>query len=202
MHTEFERELIANIPHLRAFAGFVTQHSDQANDLVQDTIVRALRAQHQFQPGTNFKAWTFTILRNLHINNLRRHRVRMDSIEDGALDAFAVAPNQYARLEFQELRRALAKLSPEHREVLILVGASGFRYEEAAQICKCAIGTIKSRLSRARAELRALLLGDDEEQGAAVAVERTEETVATAGEQKPQVTTRVKRERLAAPGAL
>lgn len=169
MQTEFERELIANIPHLRAFAGFVTQHSDQANDLVQDTIVRALRAQHQFQPGTNFKAWTFTILRNLHINNLRRNRVRMDSIEDGALEAFAVAPDQYARLEFQELRRALAKLSPEHREVLILVGASGFRYEEAAIICKCAIGTIKSRLSRARAELRDLLLDDDEAQESAVA---------------------------------
>ena len=161
MQTEFERELIANIPHLRAFAGFVTQNSDQANDLVQDTIVRALRAQHQFQPGTNFKAWTFTILRNLHINNLRRNRVRMDSIEDGALEAFAVPPDQFARLEFQELRRALAKLSPEHREVLILVGASGFRYEEAATICKCAIGTIKSRLSRARAELRELLLGDE-----------------------------------------
>lgn len=173
MQTEFERELIANIPHLRAFAGFVTQHSDQANDLVQDTIVRALRAQHQFQPGTNFKAWTFTILRNLHINNLRRHRVRMDSIEDGALEAFAVAPNQYSRLEFQELRRALAKLSPEHREVLILVGASGFRYEEAAQICKCAIGTIKSRLSRARAELRELLLGDDEEHQSAVSAPET-----------------------------
>ena len=163
MQTEFERELIANIPHLRGFARFVTQNADQANDLVQDTIVRALRAQHQYQPGTNFKAWTFTILRNLHVNNLRRQRVRMESIEDGALDVFSVAPNQYARLEFQELHRALAKLSPEQREVLILVGASGFRYEEAAEICKCAIGTIKSRLSRARNELYKLLLGEDEE---------------------------------------
>ena len=163
MQTDFERELIANIPHLRAFAGFVTQNADQAHDLVQDPIVRALRAQHQYQPGMNFKAWTFTSLRNLHINNLRRRRVRMESIEDGALESFAVAPEQMARLEFQELRHALAKLSREHREVLILVGAGGFRYEEAAQICKCAIGTIKSRLSRARAELRALLLGHDEE---------------------------------------
>jgi len=166
MQTEFERELIANIPHLRAFARFVTQNADQANDLVQDTIVRALRAQHQYQPGTNFKAWTFTILRNLHVNNLRRQRVRMESIEDGALDVFAVAPNQYARLEFQELRAALAKLSPEQREVLILVGASGFRYEEAAEICKCAVGTIKSRLSRARNELYKLLLGDEVDQSA------------------------------------
>ena len=161
MPSEFERELIENIPHLRAFARFVTQNADQANDLVQDTIVRALRAQHQYQPGTNLKAWTFTILRNLHVNNLRRSRIRMESIEDGALDVFAVQPDQHARLEFQELRRAMAKLSPEHREVLILVGASGFRYEEAAVICNCAVGTVKSRLSRARNELYRLLLGDE-----------------------------------------
>ena len=194
LQTEFERELIANIPHLRAFAGFVTQHSDQANDLVQDTIVRALRAQHQFQPGTNFKAWTFTILRNLHINNLRRQRVRMDSIEDGALEAFAVPPEQHARLEFQELRRALAKLSPEHREVLILVGAGGFRYEEAAAICKCAIGTIKSRLSRARTELRALLLGDDEEN--AIEADAHDESP-VAGSQPTTARTETRRTRIA-----
>jgi RNA polymerase sigma-70 factor (ECF subfamily) len=161
MQTEFERELIAHIPHLRAFARFVTQNGDQANDLVQDTIVRALRAQHQYQPGTNFKAWTFTILRNLHVNNLRRRHVKTESIEDGALDIYAVSPDQHAKLEFQELRRALTKLSREHREVLILVGASGFQYEEAAVICKCAVGTIKSRLSRARNELYKLLLGEE-----------------------------------------
>ena len=162
MHSDFEREMIANIPHLRAFARFMTQNADQANDLVQDTIVRALRARHQFQPGTNFKAWSFTILRNLHVNNLRRQRVRMESIEDGALDVFAVSPDQQSKLEFQELRRALMKLSPEHREVLIQVGASGFRYEEAAEVCKCAVGTIKSRLSRARKELYHLLMGEEE----------------------------------------
>jgi RNA polymerase sigma-70 factor (ECF subfamily) len=162
MQTEFERELIAHIPHLRAFARFVTQNGDQANDLVQDTIVRALRAQHQYQPGTNFKAWTFTILRNLHVNNLRRRHVKMESIEEGALDIYAVSPDQHSKLEFQELRQALTKLSREHREVLILVGASGFQYEEAAVICKCAVGTIKSRLSRARNELYKLLLGEED----------------------------------------
>jgi RNA polymerase sigma-70 factor (ECF subfamily) len=159
MQSNFERELVEHIPHLRAFARFVTQNSDQANDLVQDTIVRALRAQHQFQPGTNFKAWTFTILRNLHVNNIRRRHVKLESIEDGALDVCAVSPEQEKKLEFQELKVALAKLSPEHREVLLLVGASGFQYEEAAVICKCAVGTIKSRLSRARNELYHLLLG-------------------------------------------
>jgi RNA polymerase sigma-70 factor (ECF subfamily) len=157
----FHQELIANIPHLRAFARFVTQNADQANDLVQDTIVRALRAQHQFAPGTNFKAWTFTILRNLHVNNLRRSRLKFDSIEDGALEYFAVPPGQESRLEFQELKRGMAKLSREHREVLVLVGASGFSYEEAAEICGCAVGTIKSRLSRARQELYRLLVGDE-----------------------------------------
>jgi RNA polymerase sigma-70 factor (ECF subfamily) len=159
MQSDFERELIAHIPHLRAFARFLTQNADQANDLVQDTIVRALRAQHQFQPGTNFKAWTFTILRNLHVNNMRRRHVKLESIEEGALDVYAVSPEQEKKLEFQELRVALAKLSREHREVLLLVGASGFQYEEAAKICKCAVGTIKSRLSRARNELYQLLLG-------------------------------------------
>ncbi len=159
MQSDFERELVAHIPHLRAFARFVTQNSDQANDLVQDTIVRALRAQHQFQPGTNFKAWTFTILRNLHVNNIRRRHVKLESIEEGALDVYAVSPEQEKKLEFQELRVALAKLSREHREVLLLVGASGFQYEEAAEICKCAVGTIKSRLSRARSELYELLVG-------------------------------------------
>jgi RNA polymerase sigma-70 factor (ECF subfamily) len=159
MQSDFERELIAHIPHLRAFARFLTQNADQANDLVQDTIVRALRAQHQFQPGTNFKAWTFTILRNLHVNNMRRRHVKLESIEDGALDVYAMPPEQEKKIEFQELRMALAKLSREHREVLLLVGASGFQYEEAAKICKCAVGTIKSRLSRARNELYQLLVG-------------------------------------------
>ncbi len=161
MPSEFEKELIDHIPHLRAFARFITHNGEQSNDLVQDTIVRALRARHQYRPGTNFKAWTFTILRNLHVNNLRRRHVKMESIEDGALDVYAVSPDQHSKLEFQELHRALAKLSPEHREVLILVGASGFRYDEAAAICRCAVGTIKSRLSRARNELYCLLVGEE-----------------------------------------
>ncbi len=158
----FNKDIVDFIPHLRAFARLITQNHDRANDLVQDTIVRALKAEHQFTPGTNMKAWLFTILRNLHVNNLRRNKIRFDSIEDGALDYFSVAANQESHLELQELKRCLAKLSREHREILILVGASGFSYEEAANICGCAVGTIKSRLSRGRQELFHLMTeGED-----------------------------------------
>ena len=160
--TEFSQEIVTFIPHMRAFARMITQSHDKAADLVQDTIVRALKAEHQFTPGTNLKAWLFTILRNLHVNNLRRNKIRFDSIEDGALEYFAVAASQDSHLELQELRRCMTKLSREHREILILVGASGFSYEEAAEICGCAVGTIKSRLSRGRQELYNLMTNGDE----------------------------------------
>ena len=162
MTTEFSADLVGFIPHMRAFARLITQNHDKANDLVQDTIVRALKAEHQYTPGTNMKAWLFTILRNLHVNTLRRNKIRFDSIEEGALDYFAVAANQESHLELQELKRCMTKLSNEHREILILVGASGFSYEEAAEICGCAVGTIKSRLSRGRQELYQLMMhGED-----------------------------------------
>ena len=162
MLSEFSQGVVDLVPHLRAFARMITQNHDKANDLVQDTIVRALKAEHQFTPGTNLKAWMFTILRNLHVNNLRRNKIRFDSIEDGALDYFAIAPSQESYLEFQELKRCMAMLSREHREILILVGASGFSYEEAAEICGCAVGTIKSRLSRGRQELFAMMMDSDD----------------------------------------
>ena len=158
----FSKDIVDYIPHLRAFARMITQNHDKANDLVQDTIVRALKAEHQFTPGTNLKAWLFTILRNLHVNNLRRNKLRFDSIEDGALDYFAVPAAQHSYLELQELKRCMTQLSREHREILILVGASGFSYEEAAKICGCAVGTIKSRLSRGRQELYNLMMLGDE----------------------------------------
>jgi RNA polymerase sigma-70 factor (ECF subfamily) len=160
--TEFSSEIVSFIPHMRAFARMITQSHDKAADLVQDTIVRALKAEHQYTPGTNLKAWLFTILRNLHVNNLRRNKIRFDSIEDGALEYFSVAASQESHLELQELKRCMAKLSREHREILILVGASGFSYEEAAEICGCAVGTIKSRLSRGRQELYNLMMNGDD----------------------------------------
>src|SRR5690606_7983277 len=113
-----------------------------------------------YTPGTNFKAWIFTILRNLHVNNLRRRKFRAEPIDEISPEVWSVPPRQDAKPELDDFRRALAKLSPEQREVLILVGAGGFSYEDAAEICECAVGTIKSRLSRARRDLFKLLTGD------------------------------------------
>lgn len=160
MAPSFNVELTETIPHLRAFARSLTGDADLADDLVQDAIVRALAARQQYTPGTNFKAWIFTILRNLHVNNLRRRKFRAEPIDDISPEMWSVLPRQDAKLEIDDFQRALAKLSPEQREVLILVGASGFSYEDAAEICECAVGTIKSRLSRARRDLFKLLTGD------------------------------------------
>jgi len=152
-----EADLVACIPHLRAFARFLTGNRERADDLVQDTIVRALTAAHQFQPGTNLKAWMFTILRNLHYNELRKNRVRVQSLDDASAYEPAILPSQEASLEFGDFRRAFWQLGDDQREVLILVGASGLSYEEAAKVCDCPTGTIKSRVSRARRELMRML---------------------------------------------
>jgi RNA polymerase sigma-70 factor, ECF subfamily len=147
------------MPHLRAFARSLTSNRDLADDLVQDAIVRALAAARQYTPGTNFKAWIFTILRNLYYNEGRKRAGRFSSIDDLAPYEPMVPASQEANLEFCDFRRAFWRLNPDQREVLMLVGASDLSYEEAAAICGCAVGTIKSRASRARRDLRALLTG-------------------------------------------
>jgi RNA polymerase sigma-70 factor, ECF subfamily len=149
-----EAELIASIPPLRAFALFRTRNRDQADDLVQDTIVRALDASHLFRTGSNLKAWLFTILRNLHCNILRK---QIQSIDDPMERQPAVAATQEASLEFADFRRAFWELTVDQREVLILVGPGGLSYVDAARVCDCAVGTIKSRMSRARSELWRIL---------------------------------------------
>ena len=157
---EFQAALVDVLPHLRAFARSLTRRREQADDLVNDAVVRALSAADQFQPGTNFKAWMFTILRNLFYNEGRKNRSTVSLDEAEALMP-SVLPSQHAALEFCDFRRAFWQLGDDHREVLILVGASGLSYEEAAEVCGCAIGTIKSRVSRARSELLHLLTGDN-----------------------------------------
>lgn len=156
---EFQESLIEVLPHLRAFARSLTRRRDQADDLVNDAVVRALAAADQFQPRTNFKAWMFTILRNLYYNEGRKNR-SMVPFEDAEVWLHAIPPTQHAALEFCDFRRAFWQLSDDHREVLILVGASGLSYDEAAGVCRCAVGTIKSRVSRARSELLHLMSDD------------------------------------------
>src|ERR1017187_7498991 len=154
---EIHDEIWACLPHLRAFARSLTGNRDRADDLVQDAVLRALTAASQFTPGTNFKAWIFTILRNLYFNEFRRNRTIMRPLEAADLEVYATAPAQQAGLEFDDFRRAFKTLPAEQREALVLVGADGFRYEEAAAICGCPIGTIKSRVARARSEIKRLL---------------------------------------------
>ncbi|MGP1394755.1 MAG: sigma-70 family RNA polymerase sigma factor [Inquilinaceae bacterium] len=149
----FRALLLETIPHLRAFARVLTRDRDTADDLVQDAVTRALTASDQFTEGTNFKAWMFTILRNAHVNNLRRNKYRFEPLDEAALSKASTPATQDTNVEFTQFVEIFGRLRPEYREVLILVGATGLSYEEAAAICGCAVGTIKSRLSRARRDL-------------------------------------------------
>src|SRR5262252_1052062 len=155
-----EEEVLACLPHLRAFARSLTGDRDRADDLVQDAVLRALAANEQFTPGTNFKAWIFTILRNLYYNEGRKDHSRNVPFDEATVTEHAIPATQESALEFCDFRRAFWQLGEDHREVLMLVGASGLSYEEAAKVCNCAVGTIKSRVSRARQELTKLLSED------------------------------------------
>ena len=159
----FREGMLAALSSLRAFALSLTNNAARADDLVQDTILRAWQNQHRFQPGTNLNAWLFTILRNAFYSEQRK-RMREVQDEDGSYAArLFTAPDQGHRLDVQDLRAGLAKLPPDQREALILVGAEGLSYEEVAGICGVAIGTIKSRVNRARNRLAELLgYGDDD----------------------------------------
>ncbi len=159
-YSSLREDMMQHLPHLRAFARTLTGNRERADDLVQDTIIRALNAEQQFIAGTNLKAWMMTILRNHYINGLRRHRLEGDSLEQVPESVFATAAVQDDKIEFQEVSAALQKMSPEHREVIILISATGLSYEETAEICGCAVGTIKSRLNRARSELKKLVDGE------------------------------------------
>lgn len=153
----FKREMLATLPSLRAFAVSLTGRHDKADDLVQDTVMRAWAKQESFEMGTNIKAWLFTILRNEFYSQMRK-RGREVQDSDGLLtERMAVNPSQYGILDLGDFKRELDKLPDDQREAIILIGASGFSYEEAAEICKCAVGTMKSRVSRARSRLQEAL---------------------------------------------
>jgi len=153
----WREDVVALIPALRAFAWSLSHNASDADDLVQEALIKAWAHRDRFEPGTNLRAWMFTILRNTYYTSLARRR-REVSDETGKYAATLIAPaTQDWNLELKTLQAVLLRLPTEHREALILVGAAGMTYEEVAEICGCALGTIKSRVNRARAKLVKLL---------------------------------------------
>jgi len=154
---EFRKELTAAIPYMRAFSRSLTGNEAAADDLTQDALVKAWRARERFRAGTNFRAWIFTIVRNQFYSDQRRSWRQAPWDEEKAKRTLSGPQGLDSMMALDELRRALIDLPDDQREAIVLVGAGGFAYEEAAQICGCAVGTIKSRVSRARKALAAML---------------------------------------------
>lgn len=158
---DFKDQLAEVIPHLRAFGRSLSGNRDTADDLVQETLLKAWSARTRFQAGTNMRAWTFIILRNLFLSQMRRSKFTGEW-DDLAADKLLAAPaSQDRHVELGDLQRALMELPETQREALILVGAGGFAYEEAAEICGCAVGTIKSRVARGRTALEEIMENGD-----------------------------------------
>jgi len=154
---DFRKELGTVIPHLRAFGRSLSGNADLADDLVQETLMKAWAARLRFQAGTNMRAWTFIILRNLYLSQMRRARFKGEW-DDLTADKILAAPaSQDRHVELADMQRALLMLPQPQREALILVGAGGFAYEEAAEICGVAVGTIKSRVARGRVALETIM---------------------------------------------
>jgi RNA polymerase sigma-70 factor (ECF subfamily) len=166
----FRRELVGLIPHLRAFARTLAGDPASADDLAQDAMMKAWDARASFQMGTNMKAWTFMILRNQFYSEKRRAWRQTQLDQEAAERTLVAVDDPEAPVALDELRLGLAKLPSEQREALVLVGAGGFAYEEAAEICNCAVGTVKSRVSRARRALQVILeQGDYDRDGGSAA---------------------------------
>ena len=149
--------LLAAIPHLRAFAISLAMNGDDADDLVQDTLISAWANLSRFEPGTNLNAWLFTILRNAFYTTYRKRRREVQDTDGEQAARLCARPEQHGSLDLRDLRHALGKLRVEHREALLLIGAEAMSYDEAAQVCGVPIGTLKSRTHRARVELARLL---------------------------------------------
>lgn len=159
--TDFRRELTAIVPQLRAFARNLTSGQPEfADDLVQDALLRAWTARASFRAGTNFRAWIFVILRNIFLSEMRRARFKGEWNELTAEKLLVVSGQQENHIELSDVQRALSLLPVSQREALILVGAGGFSYKDAAEITGVAVGTVKSRVARARNALEAIMAGD------------------------------------------
>jgi len=162
--TEFARLLEAQLPRLRRYAKALTRDLSRADDLVQDTLVRALAKQHLYQDGTNLRAWLFTLMHNQHVNNARRNVREDNSLDVDTVAAHLVAvTDPTASRQLRELDEAIGKLAMEQRQIILLIGLEGMSYEEAAAILDVPIGTVRSRLSRGREALRRLMGMDENE---------------------------------------
>lgn len=159
--TEWRNEVVGMIPALRAFAWSLCHNGSDADDLVQDTLIKAWTNREKFEPGTNLRAWLFTILRNTYYTQVIRRRREVRDETGEYANNLKQPPTQEWSVAMRALQAGLAQLPDEHREALILVGAAGLSYEEAAEICGCALGTIKSRVNRARARLLKIMDAED-----------------------------------------
>ncbi len=155
--SQITADLLAVIPNLRAFAVSLCGSLDHADDLVQETLVKAWASLDSFAEGTNLRAWLFTILRNIYYSEYRKRRREVADPDGNFAANLATAPAQSGHMDLLDFRAALQQLPSDQREALILIGASGLSYEEAAGICGCAIGTMKSRVNRARNRLTEML---------------------------------------------
>jgi len=165
-----EDDLIAQTSNLRAFARSLVHDPTRADDLVQETILKAWSNLSGFKEGTNMRAWLFTILRNTFYSEIRKHRREVEDVDGRYAAQVPDKPTQHGILDLRDFNKAFETLPADQREALTLVGASGFSYEEAAAVCGCAVGTVKSRVNRARVRLTELL-HDDEEDGPGIGSE-------------------------------
>lgn len=157
-------DLVAQIGSLRAFAVSLCGNRERADDLVQETLFKAWNHLDSFKEGTNLKAWLFTILRNTYFSERRKRKREVEDADGSYAARLSSQPEQHGHMDLKDFQEALSHLPDDQREALILVGAAGFSYEEAAAISDCAVGTIKSRVNRARSRLAdALQLGADVE---------------------------------------
>ena len=153
----FAKDLLAAVPILRAFALSLSMKADRADDLVQETVLKAWKHHASFEQGSNIKAWMYTILRNEFYSQLRKRKREVEDIDGNYAGRVVTNGSQLSHLDMMDMKVALATLPDDQREPVILVGASGFSYEEAAEICQVAVGTVKSRVSRARLRLNEIL---------------------------------------------
>lgn len=158
---DLRTQVLEFLPALRAFARSLTRNRTEADDLVQETLLKALSNIDKFDPGTNLRAWLFTILRNTYYTEIRKRRRENEGMGALAQQDTNIGPSQEWSATLTSLKDALAQLPDDQREALVLVGAAGLSYEEAAEVCGCALGTIKSRVNRARQKLLVLMGADD-----------------------------------------